>query len=93
MVDHFLFYDFLLIALLWLGAILSERWARTQAATGPTTRKRATPLPKHFRNPKPFPGLTHKPSCAAWKGQKAKVSFASAPGGEYEGELSRIYFF
>jgi len=34
-----------------------------------------------------------KPSCAAWKGQKAKVSFASAPGGEYEGELSRIYFF
>ena len=35
-----------------------------------------------------------KPSCAAWKGQKAKVSFASAPpGGEYDGELSRIYFF
>jgi hypothetical protein len=73
MVDHFLFYDFLLIAFLWLGAILYERWARTQAATGPTTRKLATPLPKHFRNPKPFPGLTHKPHCAA-------CEQASAPG-------------
>jgi tetratricopeptide (TPR) repeat protein len=35
-----------------------------------------------------------KPACAAWKGQKAKVGFHSAaPGGEYDGELSNLYFF
>jgi len=65
MVDHFLFYDFLLIALLGLGVLLYERWARTRAATGPTTRKRAIPLPQHPQNPTPFPGLIHKPRCAA----------------------------
>jgi len=34
-----------------------------------------------------------KPSCAGWKGQKAKVGFHSAPpGGEFDGELSEISF-
>jgi len=33
-------------------------------------------------------------SCTAWKGQKAKVGFRSAPpGGEYDGELLRISLF
>jgi hypothetical protein len=65
MVDHLLFYALLLIVLLWLDVILYEQWARTRVATRPTTRKLATPLPKHSRDPKPFPGLTHKPYCAA----------------------------
>jgi hypothetical protein len=65
MVDQLLFYALLLLVLLWLGVILYEWWARTRVATRPTTRKLATPLPKHSRDPKPFPGLTHKPSCAA----------------------------
>src|SRR5215510_12844045 len=64
MVDQRLFYDLLLIALLWLGVSLSERWVRNRVATGATTRKRATPLPQHSRDSKPFPGLTHKPRCA-----------------------------
>jgi IS1 family transposase/transposase-like protein len=65
MVDHLLFQDLLLIVLLWLGVLLYARWARTRAATGPTTRKLATPLHKHPRDPTLFPGLTHKPPCAA----------------------------
>jgi transposase-like protein len=65
MVDHLLFYDLLLIVLLWLGVILCEGWARNRAATGPTTRKLATSLHKHPRDPTLFPGLTHKPHCAA----------------------------
>jgi len=64
MIDHLLFYELLLIALLWLGVILCEQWARTRAAARPTTRQLATSLPKHSQNPKPSPGLTHKPSCA-----------------------------
>lgn len=34
-----------------------------------------------------------KPPCAAWKGQRAKVTFHSLPAGEFDGELSAIYFF
>jgi tetratricopeptide (TPR) repeat protein len=34
-----------------------------------------------------------KPPCAAWKGQRAKVTFHSLPSGEFDGELSAIYFF
>ena len=65
MVDHLLLQDLLLIALLWLGVNLYARWAGNRAATGPTPRRLATPLPKHSRDPKPFPGLTHKLHCAA----------------------------
>jgi IS1 family transposase/transposase-like protein len=65
MVDHLLVQDLLLIVLLWLGVIQHKRGARNRAATGPTPRRLATPLPKHSRDPTPFPGLTHKPHCAA----------------------------
>jgi hypothetical protein len=65
MIDHLLFYDFLLIALLWLGVILYEQWARTRASTHLTTHQLATPLPQHSHDPTPFAGLTHKPHCAA----------------------------
>lgn len=34
-----------------------------------------------------------RPPCAGWKGQKAKVTFHSSPPGEYDGELTAIYFF
>src|SRR5215475_11329454 len=64
MVDDRLFYDLLLIVLLWLGVISYEQWARTRAPTRPSTRQLATPLPKHSQNLKSFPGLTSKPHCA-----------------------------
>ncbi len=34
-----------------------------------------------------------KPPCAAWKDQRAKVTFHSVPAGEFDGELAAIYFF
>ena len=33
-----------------------------------------------------------KPPCAAWKGQRAKITFRSLPSGEFDGELAAIYF-
>jgi len=39
------------------------------------------------------PVSTDKPPCAAWKGQRARVTFHSLPAGDYDGELSAIYFF
>jgi hypothetical protein len=74
MVDNLLSLDLLLIVFLWLGVMLYERWARNRSAIGPTTRKLATPLPKHFRNPKPFPGLTHKPHCTLCEQASAPAS-------------------
>ncbi len=65
MADNLLFHDLLLVIPLWLGSILHEGWARSRSATCPPARKTATPLHKHSRDPKPFPGLTHKPHCAA----------------------------
>jgi transposase-like protein len=79
MVDHLLFYDLLLIALLWLGVILYKRRARNRAATGPTTRKLVTPLPKHSRDLTPFPGLTHKPHCATCQQVPAPAELVSLP--------------
>ena len=52
MVDNLLFYDLLLVVLLWLGGILYEAWSRRRSATCPTTRKPATPIHKHSRDPK-----------------------------------------
>jgi hypothetical protein len=77
MVDHLRFYELLLIALLWLGLLLYARWARTRTPTRPTSRKLATPLPKHTRDPTPFPGLTHNPACAA--GEQVPVPVEPVP--------------
>jgi IS1 family transposase/transposase-like protein len=77
MVDTLLSLDLLLIALLWLGIILYEPWARTRAAPRPTTRQLATPLPQHSQNSKPFPGRTPKPHCALC--EQAPESTSAAP--------------
>jgi hypothetical protein len=61
MVDNLLVQDLLLVVLLWLGGILYEGWARHRPATCPTLPKPAQPTQKRSREPKPFPGLTHKP--------------------------------
>ena len=79
MVDHLLFYDLLRIALLWLGVSLYKRRARNRAATGPTTRKLVTPLPKHSRDLTPFPGLTHNPPCATCQQVPAPAEPVSLP--------------
>jgi transposase-like protein len=65
MVDHLLFYDFLLVGLLWLGGLLYEWRTRSRSTACLTPGKAARLLPQHSRNPKPFAGLTHNPHCAA----------------------------
>jgi tetratricopeptide (TPR) repeat protein len=39
------------------------------------------------------PPTANQPPCSAWKGQRAKVTFHSLPAGEFDGELSALYFF
>jgi IS1 family transposase len=64
MVDHLLFYDLLLIVLLWLGGLRYKKWACNRSATCLAPRRPTTPLRQHSQDPQPFPGLTSKPHCA-----------------------------
>src|SRR2546427_1512952 len=61
MVSHLLFYQLVLLGLLWLCVMLPYTWpnAHTGGGRHPTTPAR--PRQKRTREPKPFAGLTHKP--------------------------------
>ena len=63
MVSELFFYQLGLIALVWLCFLLHWVWPSNAAAVCPTTPP--PPPPKRTREPKPFAGLTHKPSCDA----------------------------
>jgi tetratricopeptide (TPR) repeat protein len=39
------------------------------------------------------PSTANQPPCSVWKGQRAKLTFHPLPAGEFDGELSSIYFF
>ena len=65
MVSYLLFYQLLLLGLLWLCCMLHAAWPSSHAAGIPRPPERMPPSRKRPRVPKPFPGLTHKPRCEA----------------------------
>jgi IS1 family transposase/transposase-like protein len=65
MVDDLLFHELLLLGLLWLCVILYWVRRRHQAVTGQTCGSPAQRTTGRSQDPKPFPGLTTKPYCAA----------------------------
>src|SRR5262245_40900801 len=65
MVSHLVFYQLGLIALVWLFLMLYGLWPSEPAAARSRTPKPLLPQGKHSKKPKPFPGLTRKPCCAA----------------------------
>jgi IS1 family transposase len=65
MVSHLFFYQLMFLGLLWLCVMLHAAWPND--CTGRDQRP-SQPLPpprKRSSDPKPFPGLTRKPPCAA----------------------------
>ena len=65
MVSHLFFYQLMFLGLLWFCVMLHYAWPN--ACTGGDQRP-SQPLPpprQRSRDPKPFPGLTRKPPCAA----------------------------
>ncbi len=56
-----LFYQLLLVGLVWLCLMLHVVWPSDRATAGPTTPRPAKAPPKRSSAPKPFPGLTRKP--------------------------------
>ena len=65
MVSDLFFYELLLLGLLGLCLMLHWVWPYDRPAGDQRTFKPATPPRKPSRDPKPFPGLTRKPHCAA----------------------------
>jgi hypothetical protein len=57
------FHDLLLLGLLWLCVILYWQWLRGRP--GKCQAKPAKQTKRRSKDPRPFPGLTHKPHCAA----------------------------
>src|SRR2546426_1818257 len=78
MVSHLFFYQLMVLGLLWLCVMLHYAWPN--ACTG-GDQKPSKPLPppcKRSSDPKPFPGLTRKPCCAACE-QAAQEPAAPPP--------------
>ena len=65
MVSHLFFYQLMLLGLLWLCCMLHAAWPSSHAAGVLRPPERILPSRKRPRVPKPFPGLTRTPPCAA----------------------------
>src|SRR5437667_268488 len=65
MVSHLVFYQLMLIALLWLFLMLSCVWPSEPAAARPIPPTPVTPPRKRSTAPTPFPGLIRQPHCDA----------------------------
>jgi IS1 family transposase len=65
MVSHLFFYQLVLLGLLWLCCMLHAAWPSRHAAGVLRPPERILPSRKRPRVPKPFPGLTRTPPCAA----------------------------
>ncbi len=65
MVSNLVFYQLMLIALLWLFLMLSWVWPSEPAAARPLPPTPVTPPRKRSTAPTPFPGLIRQPHCDA----------------------------
>ncbi len=65
MVSHHVFYQLVLLGLLWLFLMLHVVWPSNRSTKGQTSSKPVTPPRKRSKEPKPFAGLTCKPHCDA----------------------------
>lgn len=65
MVDHLPFHELLLFMLFWLCLTSYRAWHRHRPATCQTPPTSAKQVQPGFSDRKPFPGLIHKPPCAA----------------------------
>ena len=74
MIPHLFFYQLVLLGLLWLFFMLHAAWPSQGTATQRRPVEPILPPRKRSSDPQPFPGLTHKPPCAA-----CEQAYAYAP--------------
>lgn len=64
MIPHLFFYQLAFLGLLWLFVMLHAAWPSRCAMAQGTPATPILPRRQRSKEPKPFAGLTHKPSCA-----------------------------
>ena len=65
MESNLIFYQLLLVALVWLCVMIHMLWPDKRVAPCPTSLSPTAPRCKHSKEPQPFAGLIHQPICAA----------------------------
>jgi len=65
MVSHHIFYQLVLLGLLWLCMMLHVMWPSDQPAPAPKLPQPVAPLRQRSKEPKPFAGLPRQPHCDA----------------------------
>ena len=78
MVSHHIFYQLVLLGLLWLFMMLHVMWPSDRPGLAPRPPPPVAPPRKRSKEPKPFAGLLHKPHCAACE-QAAQAPEALPP--------------
>src|SRR6266446_4364927 len=78
MVSHHIFYQLVLLGLLWLCMMLHVIWPSDRPVLAPRPPQPVAPPRKRSKEPKPFAGLLRKPHCAACE-QAAQDSEAPPP--------------
>src|SRR3989442_14533455 len=78
MVSNPIFYNLLLLSLVWLCIMLHVLWPYERTAPRPTPPKPTRPPRKRSKDPQPFAGLLHKPLCDAC--EHAAEARPQAPG-------------
>ena len=78
MVSHHIFYQLVLLGLLWLFMMLHVMWPSDRPVLAPRPPQPVAPPRKRSKEPKPFAGLLHKPHCAACE-QAAQAPEALPP--------------
>src|SRR6266571_5180336 len=79
MISDGFFYELVLLGLLWLCIMWQWRWPSARVIPGLPPPTPATSPRKRSGAPKPFPGLTRKPPCAAC--EQAHEHVPQPPGG------------
>jgi hypothetical protein len=80
MAPNLLWYQLLLVALVLICLLIHVGWPANPSATSKTSLKPDKPRRKRSKDPKPFPGLLHKPLCEACEtGANAPPKAPGAP--------------
>jgi hypothetical protein len=65
MIPHQFYYQLVVLGLLWLFVMLHLAWPSRGVTPQTKPAQPITPRRQRSTDPKPFPGLIHKPHCAA----------------------------
>ena len=78
MIPHHVYYQLVILVLLWLCLMMSHLWPSPTSGAPKTPTPPIKPQRRRSHEPKPFAGLTHKPHCA-WCEQETSETPPAPP--------------